>query len=151
MDIQTIDNEYQQLQVQAQQVSTAVEAFASKLQTAAQSGDANARDWALDLRALTLQIQQEQLQMQSLLQAMHGFAVTTLQAPPPQPPPQQYAQPVYQQAPPQYVQAVPMSAGFMGGGGQGGMLQNFLGSGFGRAIAMGAGFGIGDDLINKIF
>jgi len=33
----------------------------------------------------------------------------------------------------------------------GGTLQRFLGGGFGRAIATGAGFGIGDDLINKIF
>jgi hypothetical protein len=31
------------------------------------------------------------------------------------------------------------------------MLGSFLNSGFGRAIEMGAGFGIGDDLINKIF
>ena len=37
-----------------------------------------------------------------------------------------------------------------GGGGLGG-LQRFLGGGFGRAIVTGAGFGIGDDLINKIF
>ena len=33
----------------------------------------------------------------------------------------------------------------------GGMLQNFLSGGFGRAIMTGAGFGIGDDIINKIF
>ncbi len=31
------------------------------------------------------------------------------------------------------------------------MLGGFLNSGFGRAIAMGAGFKIGNDLINKIF
>jgi hypothetical protein len=30
------------------------------------------------------------------------------------------------------------------------MLQQFLGGGFGRAIVGGAGFGIGDDIINKI-
>jgi hypothetical protein len=46
-------------------------------------------------------------------------------------------QPQYQQ--PQYQQ------------GPGGMLQQFLGGGFGRAIMTGAGFGIGDDIINKIF
>ena len=39
----------------------------------------------------------------------------------------------------------------MGGGGFGGMLGGFLNSGFGRAIEMGAGFGLGEDLINKIF
>jgi hypothetical protein len=33
----------------------------------------------------------------------------------------------------------------------GGGLHRFLGSGFGRAIVTGAGFGIGDDLINSIF
>jgi hypothetical protein len=52
------------------------------------------------------------------------------------------AQPQYQQAgyqQPQYQQ------------GSGGMLQNFLSGGFGRAIMTGAGFGIGDDIINKIF
>jgi hypothetical protein len=30
------------------------------------------------------------------------------------------------------------------------VLSRFLGGGFGRAIVTGAGFGIGDDLINKI-
>ncbi len=33
----------------------------------------------------------------------------------------------------------------------GGLLQRFTGCGFGRAIATGAGFGIGNDLINQIF
>jgi hypothetical protein len=36
-------------------------------------------------------------------------------------------------------------------GGVGGMLSSFLGSGIGRALEMGAGFGIGDELIKKIF
>ncbi len=31
------------------------------------------------------------------------------------------------------------------------MLSRFMGGNFGRAIAMGAGFGIGDDIINSIF
>uniref|UniRef100_E6QAA1 Uncharacterized protein n=1 Tax=mine drainage metagenome TaxID=410659 RepID=E6QAA1_9ZZZZ len=35
--------------------------------------------------------------------------------------------------------------------GGGGFLSEFMNSGFGRAIEMGAGFGIGDDLINKLF
>ena len=33
----------------------------------------------------------------------------------------------------------------------GGFFGELLNSGFGRAIVTGAGFGIGDDLINKIF
>ena len=35
--------------------------------------------------------------------------------------------------------------------GGGGFLGSLLNSGFGRAIEAGAGFGIGDDLINRIF
>ena len=31
------------------------------------------------------------------------------------------------------------------------MLQPFLNGGFGRAIITGAGFGIGDDIVNAIF
>jgi hypothetical protein len=34
--------------------------------------------------------------------------------------------------------------------GQVSLLQQFLGGGFRRAIISGAGFGIGDDIINKI-
>jgi L-amino acid N-acyltransferase YncA len=55
---------------------------------------------------------------------------------------QRYQQPQYQQ--PQYQQ----QGGMLGGGG---MLQSFLGGGLGRASVTGAGFGIGDDLVNKIF
>jgi hypothetical protein len=53
-----------------------------------------------------------------------------------------YQQPGYQQSgyqQPQYQQ------------GSGGMLQQFLGGGFGRAVITGAGFGIGDDIIKAIF
>lgn len=62
-------------------------------------------------------------------------------------PQQGYQQPQYQgYQQPQYQQQ-----GGMMGGGAGVMLQSFLGGGFGRAIVTGAGFGIGDDIINKIF
>ncbi|MHB8569482.1 MAG: hypothetical protein ACYC97_04695 [Metallibacterium sp.] len=54
----------------------------------------------------------------------------------------------------QQVAANPVMAGFGGAhqqqGGLMGALGGFLNSGFGRAIEMGAGFGIGDDLINSI-
>jgi hypothetical protein len=55
--------------------------------------------------------------------------------------PPQYQQPGYQ---PQYQQGQYQQ-------GAGGMLQQFLGGGFGRAIVAGAGFGIGDDIIKAIF
>jgi hypothetical protein len=60
-----------------------------------------------------------------------------------------YQQPQYQQQ--GYQQQQYQQPGGMMGGGGGGMLQSFLGGGFGRAIVSRADFGIGDDIINKIF
>jgi hypothetical protein len=44
-----------------------------------------------------------------------------------------------------------MGGGMFGGGGGGGMLSGLLNSGFGRAMEVGAGIGLGEDLINSIF
>jgi hypothetical protein len=45
-----------------------------------------------------------------------------------------------------------MPTAMYGGGGRGGgMLGGFLNSGFGRAMELGAGIGLGEDLINSIF
>ena len=82
MDVETVDREYQQLEQEAQLVGQSIQAFAEKLQTAGDAGDANAKSWVLDLKSLALQIQQEQLQVQSLLQALHEFAVNSMQAQP---------------------------------------------------------------------
>ncbi len=46
---------------------------------------------------------------------------------------------------PQYQQMQPAF------GGRGGMFGGLLGGGFGRAMEMGAGIGLGDQLINSIF
>lgn len=145
MDIETIDQQYQQLQSQAQGTAREISGLADKLQAAAQGGNQDAREWLLDLKSITLAIQAEQNQVGLLLQAIHGFVAnqaSAMQAPAagqwagqPNMPPPGY-QPGYGQ--PQQ-------------GGAGGMLGGFLNSGFGRAITLGAGFGIGDDLINKIF
>lgn len=132
MDPETVDQNYAQLQQQAQQTAAQIQALAAKLQAAAAAGDPNAREWMLDLKEITLGVQQEQGQVSLLLQSIHSMVnnhVQTMAQP-------QYQQSGYQQ--PQYQQG-------------GGMLQQFLGGGFGRAIMTGAGFGIGDDLINKIF
>jgi hypothetical protein len=138
VDPETVDQNYAQLQQQAQQTAAKIQALASKLQAAAAAGDPNAREWMLDLREVTLGVQQEQGQVSLLLQSIHSMVDNHVQAMA-QPQYQQpgYQQPGYQQ--PQYQQ------------GSGGMLQQFLGGGFGRAIITGAGFGIGDDIINKIF
>jgi hypothetical protein len=140
LDVQTIDQEFAQLQQESGAVAQALATFAGKLQTASDGGSTDAKEWLLDLKSLALQVQEEQLQMQTLLQALHGFADTTLQqvaapsstatatAPAPAPAPQPEAT---------------------------GMLSRFRGSGFGQAMTqgagMGAGFAIADSVINSLF
>jgi hypothetical protein len=136
LDVETVDREYQQLEQESQELTQAIQAFATKLQAAGDAGDAQAKEWILDLKGLALQIQQEQLQMQALLQALHGFTMNTLQQAPEQPP----------VAP---AQAVQPQAGGMG------LLSRFRGGGFGQAmtqgVGLGAGFGIADSIINSLF
>ena len=147
MDPETIDQNYAQLEQQAQQTAAQIQALASKLQAAAAAGDPNAREWMLDLKEITLGVQQEQGQVSLLLQSIHSMVnnhVQTMAQP-------QYQQPGYQQ--PGYQQPGYQQPGYQPQyqQGPGGMLQQFLSGGFGRAIVTGAGFGIGDDIINKIF
>lgn len=131
MDVETIDQQYQQLQVESQQLTQAIQSFASRLQSAGDAGDAQAKEWILDLKGIALQIQQEQLQMQAVLQALHGFALNNLQ---------------------QFPQA---QAPALAPAQRGGILSHFAGSGFGQAMTtgmgMGAGFGLVDSVINSIF
>jgi hypothetical protein len=160
-----VDQNYAQLQQQAQQTVAQIQALASKLQAAAAAGDPNAREWMLDLKEITLGVQQEQGQVSLLLQSIHsmvdnhvqgmgqpGYQQQGFQQPGYQQgyqqqgyPQQGYQQPGYQQ--PGYQQGYQQPQYQQGGG----MLQQFLGGGFGRAIVAGAGFGIGDDIINAIF
>lgn len=133
MDIQTIDQQYQMVQNQNQQVVAALQQLAGQMQTAAQGGDINARGWLLDLKQVALTIQGQQQQTALLLQAIHNMWQTQQT---------QYAQ-VPNTVPMGY--APPQSGGVMGA------LDGFLNSGFGRAMEMGAGIGLGEDLINKIF
>jgi hypothetical protein len=139
MDPETVDQQYASLQQQGQHTAQLVAALAAKLQAAAAGGDPNAREWQLDLKELALAVREEEDQTGNLLTAIHTMVDNHVQsAPAYQAPPQQGYQPGYQQP----------AAGFGGAGG--GMLQRFLGGGFGRAVVTGAGFGIGDDIINHI-
>ncbi len=149
MDIETIDQNYQQLQQQSQQTVQAITALAQKLQTAANAGDQNAREWLLDLKGITLGFQQEQNQVTLLLQAIHNFVANQTQQPPPQYQQPQYQQPQYQQ--PQYQQPMYQQQPVYQNSGWGGGFGGFLHGGFGQAIATGAGFAIGEDIINDIF
>jgi len=130
MDTSNIDQAYGQLQAEFQDVAKSIQALAEKLQTAAQGGDANAREWLLDLKQVALDVKDEQVQVNSLLQSIHAYADRTSQQFQQQP--QQVAQPMY-------------------GGGRGGLFGGLLGGGFGRAMEVGAGIGLGEDLINSIF
>ncbi|MHB8505431.1 MAG: hypothetical protein ACYDEN_06905 [Acidimicrobiales bacterium] len=176
MDVQTIDQSYAELEQESQQTVQAITTLAQKLQAAGDAGDARAHEWLLDLREIAVSLRDEQTKVAGLLQSLHDFTVNHLggratdggpatdAAPPPQPQ-YQAPQPQYQAPQPQYQApqpSYPPPGGYgqggygqggygQGGYGQGGMLQRFLGGGFGRAIAMGAGFGIGDDIINSIF
>lgn len=139
MDTATIDQAYGQLQGDFQDVAKSLSDLAGKLQAAAQAGNMDAKEWLLDLKQVALDIKDEQNQVNNLLQAIHSYVDNSNQ---------QFQQmPQYQQMPQQYQQA----GGLFGGRGGGGMFGNFLGGGFGQAMAMGAGFGLGDDLINSIF
>ena len=152
MDIQTIDGQYAQLQSQAQQTVSELQGLAQKLQTASQAGNRDAREWFLDLKSIALAIQAEQNQVANLLGALHNFAAAQIgqaqqlpQSVPQALPQQQWGnQPQYPQAQPYPPQGYYPQQG-------GGILGELFNSGFGRAIVTGAGFGIGDDLINKIF
>jgi hypothetical protein len=161
MDVQSVDAAYGQLQTQADTTIQELKALAGKLQTASQAGNPDAREWLLDLREIALAVQAEQNQVFNLLQQLHGFvenqtrAVQTLPASVPQSLPQAgwQQQPQQPNYPPQGYPQQAYPQGYQGGYPQqgGGVLGGLFNSGFGRAILTGAGFGIGDDLINKIF
>ena len=138
---ETIDAEYSELESEVEATAQAIRSLADKLQAAATAGDPNANQWLLDLKSIALQGQQDHLQTQSLMQAVHDFTVDHLAG-------QAAQQPGYTPQPayapqPSYTMQQPM--------GGGGLLGRFMGGSFGRAMAMGAGFGIGDDIINSIF
>ncbi|WP_437559453.1 hypothetical protein [Acidithiobacillus sulfuriphilus] len=145
MDIQTIDQQYSQLQQESQQVAQGIQVLAGKLKAASDNGNQDARLWLLDLRELALNIQQEQQQVMAVMQAVHQAMQNQGQQSGWQPgcTPQGYLQTPQAQRNGQSSYGQPQQPG--------GFLSEFLNSGFGRAIEMGAGFGIGDDLINKLF
>lgn len=142
MDIQTIDQQYSQLQNASQQVEQELKELATKLQAESTTGNSQAREWVLDLKEIALAIQSQQQQTINLLQAIHGFVANQNQA--------------YGQGYPPPAQGGYPQPGFAPGSGpvpapSTGGLGGFLQSGFGRAMEMGLGFGLGDDLMRKIF
>ena len=153
MDAETVDHQYAALQQQGQQTAALIQALAGKLSTAATNGDQNAREWQLDLKEIALAIRDEESAVTSLLQSIHALVDNHVQST--APPQQQYQPPAYPEPPayppPVEYSALPQYQPQPYGAAGGGTLHRFLGSGFGQAIVTGAGFGIGDDLINNIF
>ncbi|MGY4711831.1 hypothetical protein ACXDF8_20075 [Mycolicibacterium sp. CBM1] len=140
-----MDRQFAALQTQADQTASLIRALADKLSTAAAAGDANAREWGLDLKEIALAIRDEQTTTTELLQAIHALVDNHVaSAQQPAVPQAAYSGPAAYPAAPQYPQYQQPAPG-------GGALQRFLGGRFGQAMVTGAGIGIGDDIVNSIF
>lgn len=161
MDADTIDQEYEKLQSEFQDVAKTVQGLAEKMQAAEKTGDANATAWLSDLKQIAQDISDEQSQANTLLKTIHSFVSNAAQLqdgegddkPPlyavgqePAAQPQQQQQPGYQRPGGMFG-----GGGMMGGGMMGGPFGGFLGGGFGRAMMMGGGIGLGESLIGNIF
>jgi hypothetical protein len=159
VDATTIDQEFEQLQTEFQDVAKTVEGLAAKMQAAEKVGDTNATEWLADLKQVAQDIDAEQEQVKKLLLAVHGFLGNVAQAhqaavtedkpplfapghePPEQADPQQ-----------QSDQHRSMMGGLLGGGMMGGgMFDGYYGSGFGRAMEMGMAMSLGANLVSNIF
>jgi hypothetical protein len=156
MDATTIDQEFQQLQVEFQDVAKTVESLASKMQAAQKAGDTNATEWLADLKQVAQDVDAEQAQVKALLLAIHDFVGGIAQA----------QQPAAEEKPPLFApghepdegtqQPAPqrhgMLGGMMGGGMMGGgMFGGYYGGGFGRAMEMGMAMNLGANLMSGIF
>ncbi|HXR12609.1 MAG TPA: hypothetical protein VN770_09955, partial [Gaiellaceae bacterium] len=63
MDATTIDKEFEQLQVEFQDVAKTVESLAAKMKAAQKAGDANATEWLGDLKQVAQDVDDEQAQV----------------------------------------------------------------------------------------
>lgn len=173
MDATMIDQEFEQLQVEFQDVAKTVESLAAKMQAAAKAGDANAEEWLGDLEHVAQDVDDEQTQVKALLLAIHQFvggvaqAHQTSDAPAAEEKPPLYApghepaaesEGLQQPGPPRHGMLGGILGGGMLGGGMlgggmlgGGMFGGYYGGGFGRAMEMGMAMNLGADLIGSIF
>ena len=157
IDAQTIDQEFEKLQSEFQQVAGAVRDLATKLQAAQKTGDANAAEWLGDLESIAKEIDDEQSQTKTLLLSIHGFITDAAQAQQPAPADGE-EKPLFAEGhdpfaagQPQPQQQAPQTHQGLFGGLFGGMGGGYMGGGFGRAMEMGVGMQLGADLVNNIF
>ena len=153
MNAQTIDQEFEKLQAEFQDVAKAVRELATKLQSAQKAGDANAGEWLGDLETIAKEVDDEQTQSKVILLALHSFITEAAQASSAAEKPELFAPgqdpfPEGQSAPQQQgpQRRHGLFGGMMGGGGGG-----YMGGGFGQAMEMGMGMQLGADLIGSIF
>jgi len=157
MDAQTIDQEFEKLQSEFQEVAGAVRDLAAKLQAAEKAGDANAGGWLGDLESIAKEIDDEQSQTKALLLAIHGFITNSAQGHTPSPVASADEKPLFAEGhdpfagQPESQQATAPTHQGLFGGLLGGMGAGYMGGGFGRAMEMGVGMQLGADLINNIF
>ena len=159
MDAQTIDQEFEKLQTEFQDVAEAVRGLATKMQAAQKAGDANATEWLGDLEAVAKEVDDEQTQAKVLLLALHTFITDAAQAPAAAPTdddktplfaPGHDPFPEGEQQPQQQQQGYQRHHGMFGGmlGRMGG---GYMSGGFGQAMEMGVGMQLGADLVSSIF
>jgi hypothetical protein len=159
MDATTIDQEFERLQAEFQDVAKTVDNLAVKMQGAQSSGDTNATEWLSDLKQVAQAIDDEQTQVKTLLLAVHDFITGVAQAHASAGTGDEEKPPLYAPGhePAEGEAAQPgtphrsMLGGMFGGGMAGGMFGGYYGGGFGRAMEMGMAMNLGGDLINSIF
>jgi hypothetical protein len=151
MDAQTIDQEFEKLQGEFQEVAGAVKSLATKLQAAQKAGDANATEWLGDLESIAKEIDDEQSQTKMLLLAIHGMIADATKAQPDEKPLFAPGQDPFAGQPQQQPQQTPQPHPGVFGGMFGGMGGGYMGGGFGRAMEMGVGMSLGANLVNSIF
>jgi hypothetical protein len=161
MDATTIDQEFEQLQKEFQDVAKTVQGLAGKMQEAEKAGDKNATEWLGELKQVAQDIDEEQAQVQKLLLALHDFVGAAAEAhqaaaaaaddkPPLFAPGHE---PVKEDQPAQHHTFFSGWFGGMGGmgGGYGGYYGGYYGSNFGQAMAAGAAVSLGSSLVSSIF
>jgi hypothetical protein len=162
MDETTLDQEFERLQAEFQDVAKTVQSLAVKMQAAEKAGDANATEWLGDLKQVAQDIDDEQAQVKTLLLAIHGFIGGVAQteqasaaagekpplfAPGHEPRADEAGQPG-----PQHRGILGgMLGGMMGGGMGRGMFGGYYGGGFGQAMEMGMAMNLGANIVNSIF
>jgi hypothetical protein len=170
MDTQTIDEEFDKLKTEFQDVASTVTSLSEKMTVAKAAGDANAAEWLEDLKRIAKDIDDEQLQTHHLLHTIHNFITASTPAQPQaqadeKPPLFASSDDQQQQAQPQQRHGLfsgAMGGGMMGGGMMGGgmmgggmmgggMMGGYGGSSFGRAMEMGMGMSLGANLMRGIF